>query len=83
MRLTLCTRLIRTWKSRRAGRDGSHLQEIPLESSMKLHGRPLELVCTMLRVAYANVRPINGHGEEQVDILALVDPPTRARLESG
>ena len=54
-----------------------------MESSIKLHGRPLELLCTMLKVAYANVQGPKLDHDRAVDILELVDSATRDRLEPG
>ena len=53
--------------------------------SMKLHGRPLELVCEMLGVAYGK-RGTRRAGVEEafdIDLEALVSHEMRSRLEPG
>ena len=53
--------------------------------TLKLHGRPLELVCSMLSVAYGK-KPLKRSTVEEycdVDLEALVDNDMRARLEPG
>lgn len=53
--------------------------------SLKLHGRPLELVCAMLSVAYGK-RSLKRAGVEEgyeVDLEGLADADMRLRLEPG
>ena len=53
---------------------------------MRYHGRPLELVCAMLRVAYERRQVRSGRqgvATEEVDLDKLVDHDMRARLEPG
>jgi hypothetical protein len=71
-----------------AGPAGAGL-EVPVPDSnqvksIKLHGRPLELVCAMLKVAYAKCEMKNGRSAaEELDLEALLDGDIRRRLESG
>ena len=54
--------------------------------SMRFHGRPLELVCAMLRVAYGKTESRTARqsvGLEDLDLDELVDRDMRARLEPG
>jgi hypothetical protein len=53
--------------------------------SLKLHGRPLELVCAMLSVAYGK-RDLKRAGAEEgyeVDLERLVNAEMRSRLDPG
>lgn len=64
----------------RADAGGNHQAK-----SMKLHGRPLELVCAMLSVAYGK-RSMKRAGVEEafdVDLEVLVNHEMRSRLEPG
>jgi hypothetical protein len=63
----------------------SEPNESDQSKTLKLHGRPLELVCAMLGVAYGK-RPMKRSVVEEfceVDLEALVDHDMRARLEPG
>lgn len=58
----------------------------PPTNVMKLHGRPLELVCMMLRIAYAKSEIKQGRSAltyEKIDWGSLVDTALRNRLEIG
>ncbi|KAK6908807.1 hypothetical protein I203_102811 [Kwoniella mangroviensis CBS 8507] len=58
---------------------------IDQSKSMKLHGRPAELACAMLKVAYGKIgvkrRP--KVDEDEVNLNELLDEQTRARLQPG
>ncbi|OCF37136.1 hypothetical protein I316_01043 [Kwoniella heveanensis BCC8398] len=52
---------------------------------MKLHGRPAELTCAMLKVAYGKIQ-VKRSGpfeEEDLDLNSVVDEQTKARLQPG
>ncbi|WVR08188.1 hypothetical protein IAU60_005234 [Kwoniella sp. DSM 27419] len=53
--------------------------------SMKLHGRPAELTCAMLKVAYGkiHVKRVGPIDEEDLDLIKIVDEKTRNKLEGG
>ncbi|WWC92926.1 uncharacterized protein L201_007889 [Kwoniella dendrophila CBS 6074] len=53
--------------------------------SMKLHGRPAELACAMLKVAYGKttVKRRPDRDEEDINLNEVVDEPMRARLQHG
>lgn len=60
-------------------RDAQHTR------SIRFHGRPLELVCAMLRVAYGKtkMRSKQQVGMDDLSLDGLVDHDMRARLEPG
>nr|ODN95589.1 hypothetical protein L204_04130 [Cryptococcus depauperatus CBS 7855] len=54
--------------------------------SIKLHGRPLELTCAMLRVAYGRKEKKGKRlrlEDDEIEIDSLVDDTMRSRLEPG
>lgn len=58
----------------------------PMTNTMKLHGRPLELVCAMLRTAYSKSDIKDGRTAltmERINWAELVDVPMREKLEIG
>lgn len=62
----------------------SRVSESSQVKSIKLHGRPLELVCAMLKVAYAKCTIKGGRkAAEEIDLDSLVDADMRRRLERG
>ncbi|ORY34858.1 hypothetical protein BCR39DRAFT_585803 [Naematelia encephala] len=66
--------------------NGASPAEAPRVKSMKLHGRPMELVCAMLKVAYGKQRKVFRKkllDEEDLDLDLLVDSRMRTRLEPG
>jgi len=51
--------------------------------SMRLHGRPFELLCEMMSVAYSHSQ---GKGKRKIDVYDVdlhLDPDMRARIEPG
>ena len=64
----------------------SEALEAPRTNSIKFHGRPLELLCVMLRVAYGKRTIRRGESRQEIDDLdlsTLVDPELKPALEIG
>ena len=59
--------------------------ESPQSQSMKLHGRPFELVCAMLSVAYGKKGAITRGLEvgDDVDVYKMAHPELRRKLAYG
>lgn len=70
-----------------SGMGGREPPENYQSKSMKLHGRPLELVCAMLSVAYGKRGPRRPGAEDgvevEVDLTKVVGRDLKARLEQG
>jgi hypothetical protein len=63
---------------------GERQMAVTAQHSLKLHGRPLELVSAMLRTAYAKTYGQSGRSEvvyERTDWDALLDPSMRTQLQ--